>query len=155
MKVQIIRALIKDLEFLFNLRNEKIVRKNSFKKKISYRKHLDWYKKKLKNKNSFFLIAFIKKSKNNGIIRYEKDKEIFKVSIIIKELFRKKGYDSLILKKSEIFLKKRTIIIAKIKKNNNPSFKLFKKNNYQLLKKDANLCLIKIFNIQMYEKNNL
>jgi hypothetical protein len=48
MKVQIIRALIKDLEFLFNLRNEKIVRKNSFKKKISYRKHLDWYKKNKK-----------------------------------------------------------------------------------------------------------
>jgi UDP-2,4-diacetamido-2,4,6-trideoxy-beta-L-altropyranose hydrolase len=145
MKVQIRRALIKDSKFLFNLRNEKIVRKNSFnKKKISYRKHLDWYKKKLKNKNSFFLIAFIKKSKNIGIIRYEKEKEIFKVSIIIKKLFRKKGYGSLILKKSEIFLKKRTIIIAKIKKNNNPSFKLFKKNNYQLLKKDANLSLIKI-----------
>ena len=33
MKVQIRKALIKDSEFLFNLRNEKIVRKNSFNKK--------------------------------------------------------------------------------------------------------------------------
>ena len=49
MKVQIRKAIIKDSEFLFNLRNEKIVRKNSFNKKIiNYRKHLDWYKKNIK-----------------------------------------------------------------------------------------------------------
>jgi spore coat polysaccharide biosynthesis protein SpsF len=145
MKVQIRKALITDSRFFFNLRNEKIVRNNSFNKKIiNYQNHLDWYKKKLKNKNSFFLIAFIKKSKNIGAIRYEKDKEIFKVSITIKKNFRKKGYGSLILKKSENFLKKGSVIIAKIKKNNNISLKLFKKNNYQLLKKNTNLSLIKI-----------
>jgi GNAT superfamily N-acetyltransferase len=145
MKVKIRKALLKDVEFFFNLRNQKIVRKNSFNKKIiDFNSHVNWYKKKLKNKDSIFLIGYIKKSQNVGTIRYEKEKEIFKVSVAIDKPYRKKGFGSQIMKKSENFLEKRNIIIAKIRKNNKFSLKLFKKNSYLLLKKKNNLTLIKI-----------
>ena len=66
------------------------------------------------------------------------------ISIAISKEFRKFGYGSDILRKSEKFLKKKTIIISKIKKNNKASIKIFKKNNYKIIKKNNNsLALIK------------
>ncbi len=90
------------------------------------------------------MIGYIKKSQNVGTIRYEKEKEIFKVSVAIDKPYKKKGFGSQIIRKSENFLEKRNIIIAKIRKNNKLSLKLFKKNSYLLLKKKNNITMIKI-----------
>ena len=48
-KVEIKKATIKDCDFLFLLRNEKISRKNSFTtKSIKKKNHIKWLKKELR-----------------------------------------------------------------------------------------------------------
>ena len=104
MKIQIKKASLKDASFFYELRNEKIARKNFFiTKKIKYNDHLKWYKKKLRQKNIIFLIALINNSKKIGIVRYDVGVILANISINISKDFRSLGYGSRILKKSEKF----------------------------------------------------
>jgi hypothetical protein len=70
--------------------------------------------------------------------------KIFEVSINIHKKFRNLSYGSKILKKSEVFLKKKSFIISKIKKSNKSSLKIFKRNNYKIIDKNNKFLLIKI-----------
>jgi RimJ/RimL family protein N-acetyltransferase len=145
MKIQIRKALVKDARFFYELRNEKTARKNFFDTKdIKYNDHLKWYKNKLKKKNVIFLVALISASKKIGTIRYETDKIFTDISINISKEFRNHGYGSKIIKLSEKFLKKKIIIISRIKNKNKVSVKIFKKNNYKIIKNDNDLTLMKI-----------
>ena len=145
MKIQIRKALVKDVRFFYELRNEKTARKNCFDTKdIKYNDHLKWYKNKLKKKNIIFLVALISASKKIGTIRYETDKKFTDISINISKEFRNLGYGSKIIKNSEKFLKKKIIIISRIKSNNKASIKIFRKNNYKVVKNNNDLMLMKI-----------
>jgi spore coat polysaccharide biosynthesis protein SpsF len=145
MKIKIKKASIKDAVFFYELRNEKSARENFFNKKnIKYNDHLKWYKKKLKKKNAIFLVAITNNSEKIGIVRYETEKIFTNISINISKKFRNLGYGSKIIKKSEKFLKKKLIIISRIKNKNKVSVKIFKKNNYKIIKNDNNLTLMKI-----------
>jgi len=145
MKIQIRKASVKDARFFYELRNEKTTRKNFFDTKdIKYKDHLKWYKNKLKKKNVIFLVALISASKKIGTIRYETDKIFTDISINISKEFRNHGYGSKIIKLSEKFLKKKLIIISRIKNKNKESVKIFKKNNYKIIKNDNDLTLMKI-----------
>ena len=145
MKIQIRKASLKDARFFYELRKEKVARKNFFNTKdIKYNEHLKWYKNKLKKKNIIFLVALITNSKKIGTIRYETDKIFTYISINISKKFRNLGYGSRIIKKSEKFLKKKIVIISRIKKENKASVKIFKKNNFKIIKNDNDLTLMKI-----------
>jgi spore coat polysaccharide biosynthesis protein SpsF len=145
MKLQVRKALLKDAKFFYELRNESKTKKNSFsQKKIEYSDHLKWYKKKIKNKKTNFLVAFFNEFAKVGAIRYETEKIFTYVSISICSEFRNLGYGTKILKMSEKFLKKKCIIISKIKKNNLSSIKIFKKNNYKIINNDNIFLLMKI-----------
>lgn len=145
MKFQIRKASLKDVNFFYELRNEKDARKNFFNtENIKYHQHFKWYKKKLKQKNEILLVALINNSKKIGIVRYEMENIFANISINISKKFRRLGYGSKILKKSEKFLKKKNVIIAKIKRSNKASIKIFKKNNYNFIKNNKSLVLIKI-----------
>jgi len=145
MKIQIRKASVKDARFFYELRNEKTARKNSFDTKdIKYKDHLKWYKNKLKKKNVIFLVALISDSKKIGTVRYETDKIFTYISIHISKKYRNLGYGSKIIKKSEKFLKKKLVIISRIKNKNKASVKIFKKNNYKIIKNDNDLTLMKI-----------
>jgi spore coat polysaccharide biosynthesis protein SpsF len=145
MKIKIRKASIKDAIFFYELRNEKSARKNFFyKKNIKYNDHLKWYKKKLKKKNAIFLIALNNKSEKIGTVRYEAEIIFTNISINISKKFRNLGYGAKIIKKSEKFLKQKLIIISRVKKNNKASIKIFKKNNYKVIKNNNSLMLIKV-----------
>jgi RimJ/RimL family protein N-acetyltransferase len=145
MKIQIRKASVKDARFFYKLRNEKGVRKKFFNTKdIKYNDHFKWYKNKLKKKNVIFLVALIGDSKKIGTIRYETDKIFTNISINVSKKFRNLGYGSKIIKKSEKFLKKKLVIISRIKNKNKASIKIFKKNNYKIIKNDNDLTLMKI-----------
>ena len=74
-----------------------------------------------------------------------KNSKIFTdISINISKKFRNLGFGSKIIKESEKFLKKKDIIISRIKNNNKSSLKIFKKNNYKIIKNNKNLILMKI-----------
>jgi RimJ/RimL family protein N-acetyltransferase len=145
MKIKIRKASVKDARFFYELRNEKTARKNYFNTKdIKYNDHLKWYKNKLKKKNVIFLVALISDSKKIGTIRYETDKIFTYISINISKKFRNLGYGSKIIKRSEKFLKKKLVIISRIKNKNKASVKIFKKNNFKIIKNDNDLTLMKI-----------
>ena len=146
MKIKIRKASIKDAIFFYELRNEKLARKNFLKKKnIKYNDHLKWYKKKIKKKNAIFLVALSSNSEKIGTVRYETEKIFTNISINISKKFRNLGYGPKIIKNSEKFLKKnKLIIIARIKKKNIASIKIFKKNNYKIIKNNNDLTLMKI-----------
>jgi spore coat polysaccharide biosynthesis protein SpsF len=145
MKLQIRKASMDDAVFFYKLRNDLTTRKNCFnQKKIKYLDHLKWYNKKIRKKNTTFLIAFNNEHKSIGAVRYETEKNLTYVSIYISKKLRNHGYGSKILKMSEKFLKKKIIIISRIKKNNIKSIKIFKNNNYKLINNDGYTTLIKV-----------
>jgi hypothetical protein len=145
MSFQIRKASLKDASFFYELRNEKIAKKNSFaNKNIYYNDHLKWYKSKLRQKNAIFLIALQNNCIGIGTVRYEIEDIFANISINISKKFRRLGYGSKILKKSEKFLKQKLIIISKIKKKNKASLKIFKKNNYKVFRDNPHTILIKI-----------
>jgi hypothetical protein len=145
MKIKIKKATIKDASFFYELRNDKTARKNSFiTKNIKYNDHLRWYKKNLKKKNVIFLVALINNSKKIGTIRYETVQTFTNISVNISKKFRNLGFGTKIIEKSEKFLKKKLIIISRIKKKNKASIKIFKNNNYEVIKNNNALILIKI-----------
>lgn len=144
MKIQIKKASLKDASFFYELRNEKTARKNFFNtSNIKYSDHLKWYKKKLKKKKTIFLIALIGNSRKIGTIRYDVGVIFANISINISKNFRGFGYGSKIIKKSEKFLKRKIIIISRIKKENKISLKIFKNNNYRVIKNHNDFILIK------------
>jgi spore coat polysaccharide biosynthesis protein SpsF len=145
MKIKIKKASIKDSSFFYELRNEKSARKNFFNtKNIKYNDHLKWYKKKIKKKNSIFLVALSNNSEKIGTVRYKTNKIFTDISINISKKFRNLGFGTKIIEKSEKFLKKKLIIISRIKKKNKASIKIFKNNNYEVIKNNNALILIKI-----------
>ena len=145
MKIKIKKASINDASFFYELRNEKSARKNFFiTKNIKYNDHLKWYEKKIKKKNAIFLVALSNNSEKIGTVRYETNKIFTDISINISKKFRNLGFGSKIIKESEKFLKKKTIIISRIRSNNKSSIKIFKRNNYNVIKNNNNLILIKI-----------
>ena len=145
MKLKIKKASIKDLEFVYLLRNETIARKNSINsKKILLKDHKIWFKKKIKDRNSLYFIITSKNLEKIGFVRYDLEYIFGSVSINILNKFRNLGYGSIILKETEKFIKKNIILVAKVKKNNPKSLKIFKKNQYKILKKTSHLVLFKI-----------
>jgi spore coat polysaccharide biosynthesis protein SpsF len=144
MKIQIKKASLKDASFFYELRNEKTARRNFFNTgSIKYSDHLKWYKKKLGQKKTIFLIALIDNSRKIGTIRYDVGVIFANISLNISKNFRGLGYGSKIIKKSEKFLKRKIIIISRIKKENKISLKIFKNNNYRVIKNHNDFTLIK------------
>lgn len=133
-----------DMDFLYNLRNNISVKKYSIRnqKKITKSEHKEWFKK-IYNK-SLILIVYLNKIKI-GAVRYDKNDINHQVSIALKPNFHNKGYGGKVLEQSEKFIKKNTILIAKIKKSNIKSLKIFLKNGYSILKKNKLTILYKIF----------
>tara|TARA_B110000503_G_C7114370_1_gene399641 strand:+ start:1218 stop:1661 length:444 start_codon:yes stop_codon:yes gene_type:complete len=144
MRVEIKKATIEDSDFLLSLRNEKSTKKNSFNtNKINKKNHKSWFKKELDNKETILLIAY-KNFEKIGSVKYI-FKDIFAyVSISIEKNFRNLGYGSIVLKAAELFLKKRTIIVAKVKKGNKKSINIFKKNKFTFFSNKKYITLIKI-----------
>ena len=116
MSISLHKANLRDLAFFFELKTEKNSKKNSLNtKKISLHTHMNWFFKNLSNKKNILLVAKTNKKKI-GIVRYDKNEDFTGVSIIVDPTFRGQGLGAKILKKSEKFLKKGTIIISKVKK---------------------------------------
>ena len=114
---------------LFKLYNEEEVIKNSFtQKKISFKNHLNWFKKRILLQKSYIYIFRI----NNlcvGQVRFDlikKGKALIDYSI--SKIFRGRGWGKLMLAQAmhEVNKKKRLKYFkAKVKKNNYKSIKIF------------------------------
>ncbi|WP_440911603.1 GNAT family N-acetyltransferase [Candidatus Pelagibacter sp.] len=123
-------------KFLFNLRKNNYIKKNSLnKKKIFFNQHQKWMESFFQKKNLLFII--FEKKIMIGYVRLEKYRNLFNVSWAINKKFQNKGYT------------KKSVQIAT--KNKNFRYKaLIMKNNFQSKKiaKNANFKL-------KYKRNNI
>ena len=117
------QAKITDAKFLFDLKNDKDVRKWSIasKDKIKWDNHLEWLNKHL---HEIFIITNDKKPV--GDIRLEEDE----IAIKIAKKARGNGYADIAIK---IVCKLCRILTAKIVDGNVPSMRLFIKNDFKVV----------------------
>lgn len=134
-------AQIEDMEDIFNLSNDNLVRENSFnQEKILWENHQNWYKNKINDKNCIFYVV---KDLNNSIIaqiRFDKNNCEADISISISPEFRGKGYGKKFLKQvSEKVIQENNIkkINAYVKIENEASKIIFEKAGYILKEKDS------------------
>lgn len=128
----------KDLEFLFNLRNEEAVRLASFNSNpISLDAHREWFEKKLNSSDSFI---FITEFDGQPIAQVRFDLGNCgeaEINIAVTQSFRGRGHGSEILRRlSRQFLKdfpKIEIIRAFVKPDNPASLRGFEKAGYKIV----------------------
>ncbi len=140
---EILKATESDIEDVFNLSNDPIVRQNSFNpEQINFENHVKWFKNKIKSGDCYFYI--IRNNNNNfiGYVRFDKNTDIkdeMIISIHLNQKYRGKGFGSKLIKiSSEKILKNHSIkkIIAFVKDTNNTSLKSFEKSGYKVISKD-------------------
>ena len=133
--MKILKAKKTDLKFLFQIYNF-YIKKNLFSssRKIKYSDHKKWFEKfYLKEKKVHIFILRMNKVKV-GYIRYENiKKNIFEVSLAMKQDYTGLGLGTKMLNKSlkKFLIKKKFTIISKVKKSNKKSISCFTKNNFK------------------------
>lgn len=130
-------ATIDDMEKVFELSNDDIVRANSInQEKIKWEDHVEWFKNRIKKTTEPFYIVESEKKEFIAQVRFDKKEEII-ISISITESFRGKGLASKIIKEcsEKSGFKK---IIAFVKEENFASQKAFLKAGFVLKEKEDN-----------------
>lgn len=118
-------AKVEDMEDIFNLSNDDLVRANSFnQEKIQWEDHQKWFKDKISNEDSIFYVAETPSNNFIGYVRLEKEKKSWIITIHITNNYRNKRLGREILKKI-CNLNADKIIIAFVKEKNLPSLKSF------------------------------
>lgn len=136
LKIKIRKALPRDSEFLFNLRNEESVRAVSLNSDpIKWENHQQWFKKRLVNPNNIIFISELE-GKPVAQTRYDVSGDSAEASIAVVKDFRGRGLGSEILKRTaekfwEAFPKVKAIH-AFINLGNKASVRSFGKAGYQL-----------------------
>ena len=141
------KATKKDMLFLYNIYNENVRKKNFFsKEKLKLTDHKIWFKKAIIKS---LIFVCIKKYKI-GYIRYDIFKNNhFKVSIAIKEIYKKRGFGRVLLEKSLKKINKKNFkVYAFIKKTNRVSKKFFLSCNFKLIR--PNIYVLKYKNEKVY-----
>jgi len=123
-------ATLEDMKDVFNLSNDSVVRMNSINPEpIIWENHINWFKNKIKDKNSIFYI--INDSLNNfmGYVRLDREDD-WVLTIHLKNEYRGKGLGQRILQKI-CTLNADKCIIALVKENNLASLNSFKKAEFR------------------------
>lgn len=123
-----------DCDLLFSWVNEEAVRRNAFNSNlISYEEHKKWFENKLKDENSIIYICYIQ-DKVIGQIRVDITGCSGVIDYSIAKEFRGKGYGTEVLKEITKELKRSrpwiNRLAGRVKHNNSPSEKAFKKAGY-------------------------
>ena len=134
--INIRKSTKEDGILLFNWRNEKAVKTQSFdNSEIKLDSHLNWYKKKLEDPNFIFYILEIEKQPL-GLIRFKIEKKNSTIGFSIDKNYRGKGLSAEVLSIGckEYFKSEKKPIFAFIKKTNIFSVKTFKNTGFELHK---------------------
>lgn len=124
-----------NVDLYYEWANDESVRSNSFNQsKIDYDSHVNWFLRKLNDKNCFFYLFFNEKKEAVGQVRIERTGNETIIGISIDALHRGHSYSCEMLKKScNDFLEKYPLdkITAYIKIENTPSLKSFQKAGFR------------------------
>jgi RimJ/RimL family protein N-acetyltransferase len=134
-KFTIRKARRQDMELVFLLSNDPVVRQQSIHPEIiTLEKHVEWFTRKIKDPDYIFLVAYDQNKQFIGQVRYEIHKNSAVISISISRNFRGEGLAVPLLKKTaaKVFKMKRGVkgITAYIKPDNIVSAHSFVKAGY-------------------------
>lgn len=133
----------KHIKFLFNLRNDKNVRKFSIKKNIlEYKDHEKWFKKTVGSKKNLIYIFLTKNNSKVGYVGFEIIKSYAYVSIALSKKYRSKGFSKIILSYAEDLIDKNNLI-ALVDKKNIKSISLFRSLDYYKYKTSGKFIIMK------------
>lgn len=127
------KATKDDCVFLYELRNEKEVRQNSFcTEEIGFQEHRTWFEKKMQDRNTCIYILEYGEDRI-GQVRVDIAGEEAEISYALCKSARGHGYSKWMLKEAqknvmEVFGKKK--FIADVKEDNIASRKVFQSLNY-------------------------
>lgn len=139
-----------DCRNIWNWRNDKITRRFSFNAKyIPLKTHLIWFRKALKDKNKrIFMIE--EDGRSTGMVRFDiinPKEKVAEINIIIAPEKRGQGIGLLATKTGVRYIfKSQNIkkIIARIKKENSPSIKMFTKAGFIRFKEDNKIIIMSL-----------
>jgi len=128
------KAIYEDVDVIFNWSNDNIVRLQSFNSEpIIYENHIKWFKNKVNDSESFFVICSVNK-RPAGLVRFSKDAGSSVIGVLIDEKFRGRGLAPIFLRNSVKFYRESgddQIILAYIKKDNKASVISFEKAGFK------------------------
>jgi len=132
-------AGIDDSDYLLKWRNDKITRKFSFNpEEITKEEHERWFKATLSNKKRNIFIVIGENGERMGQIRLDwDDNNVAEISIAIAPDFRGRGIGTDVLTRGSRLVMdnfEADYIIAKIKKENIISIKVFEKSGFSFYK---------------------
>tara|TARA_X000000368_G_C22649306_1_gene544525 strand:- start:150 stop:620 length:471 start_codon:yes stop_codon:yes gene_type:complete len=141
-KLKVRKAKIEDEQLLLFWANDPVVRANAFTSDlISAKVHSSWFRQRLSN-DEFCKMYILETVEGTpiGQVRFEKKYKKWYVNYSLSKLARGKNLGSRLLNLSiRKFKKKGKLdLFAEVKKSNNPSFKIFKKNKFKLINSDNN-----------------
>lgn len=132
-EITIREAELNDLEFLFELTNDPLVRENSFESgEINLDEHTSWFKKQLDSETSI-LYLLEHKGLQMGQVRFSIHDDHSVIGVSIAKEFRGKGFASSILQKAidTFFTTRKLPIHAYIKKANTTSINSFERAGFE------------------------
>jgi len=123
------KATINDAKLLFDWTNEEEVRATAvIKKKIEWNEHINWLTNKLQSDKTHLFILNNDMNENIGVVRFDKDSDIFNISYSIDKNHRGKGFGHLILQlgiKRMIENEAHSKFVASVQTDNIASNKIF------------------------------
>jgi RimJ/RimL family protein N-acetyltransferase len=134
-KYTIRRARLADMEMVFLLSNDPVVRQQSIHPQtITLEQHVQWFTRRIKDPDYIFLVVHDRRKQLIGQVRYAVKNDSAVVNICINRDFRGKGLAAPLLKKTAAMVFKMkpelTEIIAYIKPDNVASSRSFLKAGY-------------------------
>ena len=143
-KLKLRCANINDEELILNWANDPLVRANAFNSRtITKKKHKIWFYSRINNlKNCIIFILETKEKVPIGQVRFEKKHRKFYINYSLDTFARGKNIARKLLKISIRKFKKnrKTTLVAKVKKDNISSCKVFKKIGFKQSFKN-NICI--------------
>lgn len=129
LRLEIFNAKQSDCDILYRWANDPEIRKQAINSEfIKYDVHVNWFNKQLSDPNSYFYI-FKLANKHVGLVRFNRYKNMARISYLVNSDYRGKGFGKLILKLGILKLIDEetpvTILKAEVKMDNFPSQKAF------------------------------
>jgi len=130
MEIKLREIQKKDIDFIFELRNNEEVRKYMFNTEpLIYEKHVTYWKNRIEKKEPSYIIE--KNELKVGFVKldYCNLEKAYYISIVIKNEYQGEGTGK---KSIEILKQKHGKLLAKVKPDNEKSKKMFEKMDFKM-----------------------
>ena len=125
------KAQFADMQAVYNLSNDSLVRKNSIHQElIPFETHKNWFNARLSDFDTLFYVIESDDGRLAGQVRFQKETEEWVVSISIAPDFRGQHLGDAFLSEA-IRLSKVSPLRAVVRHNNIPSLRLFERNGFR------------------------